>query len=99
MSRPDEAFGIRAAAFAALCAFGAGHWAGLVAEPPATRLAAVAGIAALCGVLVAATPRLPLPAAWRHVAALALAAAATALALGATGLELRLLLPGNWGEL
>lgn len=92
-------FAPRLAAFAALCAFGTAHWAGLVADPPPARLAGVVVVAALCGVLVASTRRLPGPALLRGTAGILVAAAFTVAALVVCGLELRLLWPANWAEL
>jgi len=89
--------GMKIAAFAALCAYAVGHWGGLVEGAPASRLAAVAGIATAAGALLAASARLG--GARGTAARLALAAAALAAGLVTVGLEARLLLPGNWDEL
>ncbi len=90
---------IRLSAFAALGAFGAIQWVGLVAHPPVGRAALalgtiLAGAAALAWLSRTAIAR---PVAW------ALGAFASALAVGvaaaAMGVPVHLLAPGGWGEL
>jgi transglutaminase-like putative cysteine protease len=97
---------MRLLAFAALAAFAAGHWATLVASPPATRLAlAVAAIvagAAILEVIARVTSRLRGERARRAATGLLAAAvgiAATAVALIAIGIAPRLLWPTGWEEL
>jgi transglutaminase-like putative cysteine protease len=94
-----DALGVRLAAFAALGLFGAGHWAGLVTDPPVGRILlplaiAVAGAAGL-GLL----PRLHLSRAATTALATAAALVMLVAALGAAGLAPRLLLPSGWAEL
>lgn len=88
---------LRLLAFGALALYVLAHWGGLVADPPAWRLAAVAAIATAAGGLVAATAGLPGTAgsAARAVVACGAFAAGAAVA----GLEPRLLLPANWDAL
>jgi protein-glutamine gamma-glutamyltransferase len=104
---------LRLAAFAALAAFGAAHWATLVAAPSSDRtflvvLVATAGAATLALLGTSQADRAAArflggrPRAAR--AAIVTLAVATALGtlvlgLGAAGLPLRLLAPENWPEL
>ena len=104
---------IQLAAFLALAAFAAGHWAALVEAPSRGRtllvvLVATAGAAALIALGAPSlrsllTRRLgerPRAAGAGIVAAALLIGLGTILlGLGAAGLPLRLLGPGNWGEL
>lgn len=104
---------IQLAAFLALAAFAAGHWAALVDAPSTGRtllvvLVATAGGAALIALGAPSlrsrlTRRLgerPRAAGAGIVAAALLIGLGTILlGLGAAGLPLRLLGPGNWGEL
>ncbi|MGI9557990.1 MAG: transglutaminase domain-containing protein [Solirubrobacterales bacterium] len=97
--REHGSLATRLAVFAALAAFGAVHWAGLVVDPPLARtalavLAVTAGAAALA---VVGRSSLSATRAWLLGAAVALAA--TIGALVAMGLPLRLVWIGNWSEL
>jgi len=102
---------VRLAVFAALGAFGAAHWASLVADPPVGRtllvvLVATAGggVLALLGT-AAMRDRLTRLLGGRMagllIAGLALLVGVVTLALtlAAIGLPIRLLAPGNWSEL
>lgn len=89
--------GMRLPAFAALCAYAVGHWGGMVEGAPASRLAAVVVIATAAAALLAVGGRLS--GVRGSLARLAVAAAALVAGLTVVGLEARLLLPGNWGEL
>ena len=98
-SAPRDTLALRLACFTALAAFGAGHWAGLVANAPVGRtlieVVAVSAGAAALGLLGRA--RLP------RAAVVALATLTTiamfVAALCAAGLSLRLLGPRGWDEL
>ena len=85
--------------FAALGAFGAGHWARLVEEPPVPRLVLALAVAVALGAGLSALGRLGLSRGAVHAAAAAAALAATALALVAAGLEASLLQPARWDDL
>jgi hypothetical protein len=102
---------LRLAAFAALAMFGAAHWSSLAASVPAGRTVLVVlvatGTAAVLVLLGAPAVRRRLTDALGARlagtvivdAALVAGAAGITLGLGAAGLPLRLLGPGNWGEL
>jgi protein-glutamine gamma-glutamyltransferase len=94
-----DPFPIRLAAFAALAAFGAAHWALLVVDAPGGRtllvtLVAVGGAAAL-GLL----DRAPIPRPAVHALAAVVALVTLGLGLMAAGLPARLLAPSGWSEL
>lgn len=90
---------LRLAAFAALVAFCAGHWVGLVAGPPTLRTATVVAIVTATAAALIALGRSALPAPARHLAALMVVLLGGATALVAMGLPARLLPPGAWDEL
>jgi transglutaminase-like putative cysteine protease len=89
----------RVVAFAALAAFGVGHWWGMVAHASTGRAVAIIAIATAGAGLLALLSRLELP----RPVTLALAGALTlgmfAGGLAAAGLQVRLMLPGGWSEL
>jgi protein-glutamine gamma-glutamyltransferase len=89
----------RVAAFVALAAFAAAHWATLVEGPPVGRVAlAVAAIVAGAA-LLEAIGRAQLRQLPAGLLAAAVGVAATGLALAAIGIAPRLLWPAGWGEL
>ncbi len=90
---------LRIAAFAALAAFAAGHWATLVADPPVFRLAAVVATVTGLAAVLTALPRAGLSRPALHLAALVSVLLGAALALAAAGMPVRLLGPGGWDEL
>jgi transglutaminase-like putative cysteine protease len=95
----DRATAVRLAAFAVLAALAAAQWTRLVEAPSVGRVALVvaiacAGAVALLAISVARPRR---EVAW-PLAAVAMLVAATA-GLVAVGIPLRLLGPGEWGEL
>ncbi len=89
----------RVVAFAALASYAAAAWAGLLADPPAGRVAIAAAIATAgaATLVVIGRSRVHRPAAWA-LALLVVLATAAAGAI-AVGLPARLLLPGRWHEL
>ena len=95
----DRATAVRLAGFAALAALAGAQWMRLVDAPPVGRVALVVAIACVgAAALVAiATARPSRAVAW-PLASVALLAAAAA-GLVAVGIPLRLLDPGDWGEL
>jgi transglutaminase-like putative cysteine protease len=90
---------VRLAAFTALAAYGAGHWASLVVDPPVGRIALSVAIAVGGGAALAAVGRARLTAGARLALAVAVAVLTVAAALVATGLPARLIVPGGWAEL
>jgi transglutaminase-like putative cysteine protease len=90
---------LRLAAFAALAAFGVGHWWQMVLHGPAGRAVAVVAIAVAGAAFLAALShlRLPRPAVIGLACAITLAMFVAGMA--AAGLQPRLLLPRHWGEL
>jgi len=94
-----EAPAARLAAFAALGAFAAAHWARLVAEAPVGRVALTVALAAGMGAGLLALPRTRLRPPALHAAALAVAIGGGVVALVTIGLPARLLPPGAWDEL
>ena len=97
---PKPSLVTRLGAFAAMSAFAAGHWFGLVAGAPGWRVAAIVVTATAGGLALAATGRLrerrPLAAAATQIVVVP---AMVALGLLAAGLPGRLLPPGRWDEL
>ena len=95
----ERATAIRLAAFAALAALAGAQWVRLVEAPPVGRAAVAVGIACVgaTALVAIATARPSRAVAW-PLAALALLAAAVA-GVVAIGIPLRLLDPGDWGEL
>ena len=89
----------RLAAFAALAAFCAGHWAGLVSGAPVMRTILVLAVATGTAAALTWLGRLELSGPARHAAAAGIVIGAGALALVAMGLPARLLPPGAWDEL
>ncbi|HZG49234.1 MAG TPA: transglutaminase-like domain-containing protein [Thermoleophilaceae bacterium] len=91
----------RLAAFVALAAFGAAHWAMLVEAAPAGRTLLVVLIAGACAGALTMLARLPerVPRGAVYAGAAALGLLALVLGLMAAGLEPRLLLPKHWTEL
>ena len=90
---------LRLVAFAALCAFCAGHYSVLVSPSPAGRVALVVAVATAGGAALALTALMPGPRLAVLAARIAIALALAVAAFAATGLRARLLLPGNWGSL
>jgi len=90
---------VRVAAFAALLAFAAGHWAALLADPPALRIAALVVLLTAGGVALALIGRSYSPGRGRSAACAGVSALLLVGGLVVTGLALRLLWPGNWDEL
>jgi protein-glutamine gamma-glutamyltransferase len=104
---------VRLAVFAGLALFAAAHWVSLVDSPPFGRTVLVALVATATGALLALLgapgvrqrltaalgARDRLAAGVIAAAALVVGVAGLALSLGAIGLPLRLLGPGNWNEL
>ncbi len=88
---------MRLAAFTALAAFGALHWALLVSPHGSGAMLASVAVGAAAGLALRACARLP--GAVRHVAAAGVVLAVLGGALVAVGIPLRLLAPGGWGEL
>ncbi|MEK6229212.1 MAG: transglutaminaseTgpA domain-containing protein [Actinomycetota bacterium] len=90
---------LRLAAFTALAAFAAGHWATLVADAPTLRLTGAVAAAVAVGAALGALryAELPRPAVWAIAAAISVAG--LALALMSMGLPARLLPPGAWDDL
>jgi protein-glutamine gamma-glutamyltransferase len=99
LAAPRDSLAARLTVFAALAAYGAGHWQALVVEAPAGRtllvLLVASGGAAALGLL----GRAPLPRAAVHALAGLVALATLCLALMAAGLPARLLGPENWSVL
>ncbi|MDQ3648328.1 MAG: DUF3488 and transglutaminase-like domain-containing protein, partial [Actinomycetota bacterium] len=94
-----DSLAVRVAAFAALFAFAAGHWAALAADPPALRMAALVVFLTAGGLALALIGRSSLS---RHVRRAACGGVSAVLVVGGmvvTGLAVRLLWPGNWDEL
>ena len=101
-----DSLAVRVAAFAALLAFAAGHWATLVADPPPLRMAALVVFLTAGGLALALIPtfggqggRGSLSSRGRHAACAGVSAVLLVGGLVVTGLALRLLWPGNWDEL
>jgi transglutaminase-like putative cysteine protease len=92
-----ESRAVRLAAFVPLAAFGALHWALLVAERSGGRMLAAVGLAAFAGLGLGAC--VGLPRAGRHAAAAGIVLVAGAGTLVAAGVPMRLLWPSGWGEL
>ncbi|MBN1528450.1 MAG: transglutaminase domain-containing protein [Thermoleophilaceae bacterium] len=94
-----DSLAVRLACFVALAAYGAAHWAGLVADAPVWRTLLMVTVVTAGAAALALLPRTGL----RHGAVLALAGVVTlvmfVLALMAAGLQLRLLGPRGWDEL
>ena len=101
-ARPTEATPaapLRVAAFAALALFASAHWMGLVESPPVGRVLLAVLIATATAAGLAALGAASLPRGVQVAAAALAGVIGLVLALGAVGLPLRLLEPGNWGEL
>ena len=96
---PASAIGLRLIAFAAVAGFAAGHWAALLARPPATRLAGAVVISVALAAALTSLRHLPLSRGARHAAALAITLAAGAFVLVVAGLPGGLLEPARWNEL
>ena len=98
-AEPDSPL-LRLAAFTALAAFAAGHWATLVADAPTLRLAGAVAAAVAVGAALASLRYafMPHPAVW-GVALVLIPVAGAALAVMSIGLPARLLPPGAWDEL
>ena len=90
---------LRLATFAALAAFCAAHWVGLVAAAPAGRTVAAVGVACATGAALAGLGRLRAPRLAVHALALVVLAAGLGAGLAAMGLPVRLLGPGAWDAL
>jgi len=90
---------LRLVAFAALAAFGIGHWWGMVADAPAGRAVLIVAIATGGAGLLSLLPRLGLP----RPLTIGLASIVTfgilVAGFAAAGLQGRLMLPGGWHEL
>jgi protein-glutamine gamma-glutamyltransferase len=90
---------IELAAFAALGAYGAGHWTRLVVDPPVGRFGFCVAIATAGGAALALLPRARVGREARLALLAGTALLTLAAALVAMGLPARLLLPGGWSEL
>ena len=97
-AEPGDSLAVRVAAFAALLAFAVGHWAALVADPPALRTAALVVFLTAGGLALALIGRSSMSRG-RRAACGGVAAVLLVGGLVVTGLALRLLWPGNWDEL
>jgi protein-glutamine gamma-glutamyltransferase len=97
LDHPRRELPLRAVAFFALAMFCAAHYSVLVADTNGRRVLGVVLVATAGGAALALTAR------WRGPAGLAyrviIALATLAGALVVTGLQARLLLPGNWDDL
>jgi transglutaminase-like putative cysteine protease len=89
----------RLATFAALAAFGAGHWAGLVSDAPAGRALAGVAVAVAAAAALGLLGRSRLPRAAALVLAGATVLGSLVAGLAVAGLPVRLLAPGGLGEL
>jgi transglutaminase-like putative cysteine protease len=90
---------VELAAFAALGAVVLLHWSQLIESPPAGRLLLVLAVTTATAAAIGRTGRMRLPRPVKGIALAVLAVAGTAGALLAIGIQGRLLLPANWGEL
>jgi transglutaminase-like putative cysteine protease len=97
-TRERESDALRLAAFAALALFGTLHWARLVVDPPVWRLLLLVALAVAGGAVLLALRRVR-PPALSSAAAAATSLGLLCLGLVVAGLNVRLLAPGNWGEL
>jgi transglutaminase-like putative cysteine protease len=89
----------RLGAFAALAAFGAGHWASLVADAPTGRALAGVAVAVAAATALAVLGRSRLPSVLVFALTGATVLAALVVGLAVAGLPLRLLTPGGFPEL
>ncbi len=101
---PAEAEGrdsplLRLVAFAALAAYGVGHWWGMVAHAPAGHAALLVAIATGGAGLLSLLPGLGLPRPLMIGLASAVTLGILVAGLAAVGLQGRLMLPGGWHEL
>ncbi len=96
---PADSLPLRLATFTALAGFGAGHWAGLVRDPPVGRMLLVLAVVVGGAATLAVLGRTSLPRRALLGAAAATALLTVLLALMAAGLPLRLLWPSHWTEL
>ena len=94
-----DSLAVRVAAFAALVAFAAGHWATLVADPPALRVAGLVVFLTGAGLALALLGRSRLSEGARTAACAGVAFVTVVGGLVVTGLAVRLLWPGNWDDL
>jgi protein-glutamine gamma-glutamyltransferase len=94
-----ESTPLRLVAFAALAAFGTGHWWGMVKGAPGGRAFAVVAVATAGACLLALLPRLGIGRPAITALASAITFAMLVAGLVVAGLRLRLLLPGGWDEL
>ena len=97
-AEPDSPL-LRLAAFTALAAFVAGHWATLVAGAPTLRMTGAVAAAVAVGAALGALryAELPRPLVWAIAAAISVVG--LAVALMSMGLPARLLPPGAWDDL
>ena len=95
----DASKGLSIVAFAALAAFGAGHWARLVEDPPVAGIAASVVVATALAACLHAIGRLPLSRKAIHGLAAAAFLAGLCLALVVAGLSADLLKPARWDDL
>jgi transglutaminase-like putative cysteine protease len=96
---PRDSLSVRIAVFAALLAFAAGHWATLVAAPPAVRMAALVVFLTACGLGLARLGGARIDRRGRLAACAGVAALTIVGGLVLTGLPLRMVWPGNWDDL
>ncbi len=90
---------LRLAAFGAMAAFAAAHWASLVADPPLGRVLAVTAIACALAAALALLGDTRLPRGGALALGSAVAVASLALGLLAVGLGAGLLAPSGWQDL
>ena len=92
-------FAVRLLVFAAFAAYGAAHWAMLVAGPSATTILATVAAATACAGALALLDRSRLSRRTVQTLAALTVLGALAIGLAVTGIAPRLLLPSGWGEL
>jgi protein-glutamine gamma-glutamyltransferase len=97
--RPEPSDWLRLAAFFALAAWGAAHWAGLVEDASFSRSTAGVLLATAAGALLILIGRSPLPGLARHSLAAVIGTVTVALGLVIAGLPAGLLKPARWDEL
>ena len=90
---------VRLACFAALAAWGAGHWAGLIEGSDAGRMTGIIAVATAAAAVLIVLGRSSLGAPLRHAAAAAIGAVTVTVGLVIAGLPGGLLKPARWDEL
>ena len=99
MADERDSFPVRLAVFAALAAFGVGHWWGLVVDGPAGRAVVLVAIATTGAGALGLLSRLRLPGPVAVALGSLIGLAVLVAGLAAAGLQLRLLAPAGWSEL